>query len=191
MRKCDRIISSINSRVKEVTHKYGVQKPSNAEQAYRLDKVNGDTFWRDALNMEMNNLWVVFDILDKGSSPPPGYSKSSRHIIFDARMTFIQNDGYVRISLTTAALKGISVCVFDIQNAYLQAPTSEKYFIICGPEFGLEDVGKKAVIVRALYGGKSAGANYWRHVRASIKNMNFITCKADPAIWIRPGKRDN
>ena len=33
----------------------------------------------------------------------------------------------------------------------------EKYFIICGPEFGLEKVGKRAKTVRALYGGKCAG----------------------------------
>ena len=61
---------------------------------------------------------------------------------------------------------------------------SEKHYIICGPEFGLENVGKTAIIVRALYGGKSAGADYWRHVRAAMTNMNFISCKADPDVWM-------
>ena len=42
----------------------------------------------------------------------------------------------------------------DVQNAYLQDPSSEKNYIICGPEFGLENVGKIARIKRALYGGK-------------------------------------
>ena len=71
----------------------------------------------------------------------------------------------------------------DIQNAYLQAPSSEKHYIICGEEFGLENVGKRAIIVRVLYGGKSAGANYWRHVRQAIESLEFEPCKADPDIF--------
>ena len=39
-------------------------------------------------------------------------------------------------------------------SAYLQAPTSENHFIFFGPEFGLENVGKRAKIMRDLYGGK-------------------------------------
>lgn len=214
MRKRDRIISSVNSRVKRVTHKYGVEIPSSVDHCYRLDKQNGNTLWRDALNREMNNLRVAFDILEDKRSLPPGYTKSSGHIIFDVRMTLERKarwvkDGHktrnpdnctyagvvsresVRIALTTAALNGMKVCACDIQNAYLQAPSSEKHYVICGPEFGLENVGKYAIIVRALYGGKSAGADYWRHVRAAMTNMNFITCKADPDVWMRSGKRSD
>ena len=57
------------------------------------------------------------------------------------------------------------------KNAYLQAPSSEKNYVICGPEFGLENIGKRALIIRALYGGKSAGADYWHHVRAAMIEM--------------------
>ena len=45
----------------------------------------------------------------------------------------------------------------DIRNAYLQAPSSEKHYIICGPEFGIENEGCVGIIRRALYGGKVAG----------------------------------
>ena len=62
----------------------------------------------------------------------------------------------VRIAFTLAAMNGLDICAADIQNAYIQAPTSEKHYVICGPEFG-ENEGKKALIRRALYGGKSAG----------------------------------
>eukprot|EP00957_Ditylum_brightwellii_P020340 1534849-Ditylum_brightwellii.AAC.1 len=48
----------------------------------------------------------------------------------------------VRIAFTYAALNKLDVCTADIQNAYLQAPSSRKGYIICGPEFGLENVGK-------------------------------------------------
>ena len=43
--------------------------------------------------------------------------------------------------LTYAALNDLEVCAADIQNAYLQAPSSQEDFVVCGPEFGLENVG--------------------------------------------------
>ncbi len=42
----------------------------------------------------------------------------------------------------------------DIWNAYLQAPSSEKHYIICGPEFGIENEGCVVIICCALYGGE-------------------------------------
>ena len=43
----------------------------------------------------------------------------------------------VRIVLTYAALNGLDILAYDIQNSYLIAPTTEKNFIVCGPELGL------------------------------------------------------
>ena len=57
----------------------------------------------------------------------------------------------VRIALTYSALNDLPVCACDIQNAYLQAPSSEKHYVVCIPEFGLENVGKHAIIFHALY----------------------------------------
>ena len=42
------------------------------QEAYALDEKNGNTLWCDALNMEMENLKVAFDILHEEKSPPPG-----------------------------------------------------------------------------------------------------------------------
>ena len=47
----------------------------------------------------------------------------------------------IRIALTYSALNHLDVCACNIQNAYLQSPSSEKRFIICGPEFGLDNIG--------------------------------------------------
>ena len=58
----------------------------------------------------------------------------------------------------------LDVYACDIQNVYLQSSSSEKHFILCGPEFCLENVKNKALIICALYGGNRAGADYWRHV---------------------------
>ena len=47
-------------------------------------------------------------------------------------------------------MNGLDICAANIQNAYIQAPTSEKHYVICGPEFG-EHQRKKALIRRVLY----------------------------------------
>ncbi len=60
------------------------------------------------------------------------------------------------ISLTYAALFGLPVWGADIRNAHLQALSSEKHFIICGPEFGVENKGRVALVYHTLYGGKVA-----------------------------------
>ena len=52
----------------------------------------------------------------------------------------------VRISLTIAALNGLSILGCDIQNAYLTAPCREKIWTTAGPEFGSES-GKKMLVV--------------------------------------------
>ena len=45
----------------------------------------------------------------------------------------------------------------------MNAPNKEEVHVICGPDlFGPEATGRIAIIVRALYGLRSAG-NAWRH----------------------------
>ncbi len=65
----------------------------------------------------------------------------------------------VRLVLTFASLNDLEVKMGDVLNAYITAPVMEKVWTIVGPKFG-HDSGKSAVIVRALYGVKSAGAAF-------------------------------
>ena len=84
----------------------------------------------------------------------------------------------------------MKVCAADIKSAYLQTPTSEKHYIICGSEFPLEPRGCVAIIKRALYGGKSAGSDYWKYMRTCMEHLNFTPCKADPDVWMRQAIKD-
>ena len=77
----------------------------------------------------------------------------------------------VRVALTYAALNDLDVIGGDIRNAFLSAPSSEKHYIICGPEFGEENVGRTAIITRALYGGPRAGRDYWNCVHECMLNL--------------------
>ena len=70
----------------------------------------------------------------------------------------------------------------DIMNAYLQALLSKKYYIICGPEFGLENVRKVTLIRQALYGGKSSRSDFWRHLRSYITFLGYKSYPADSDI---------
>jgi hypothetical protein len=76
----------------------------------------------------------------------------------------------VRIALLMAALHDLEVQAADVENAYLTAPTSEKVWTICGPEFGA-NAGKKAIIVRALYGLKGSGASYRNHIADCMRHL--------------------
>ena len=58
----------------------------------------------------------------------------------------------VRIAFTDALLNGFDVWAADVQNAFFQAPCSKKYFIVCGPEFGSEFIGRLATISRTQAG---------------------------------------
>jgi hypothetical protein len=88
----------------------------------------------------------------------------------------------VRIALMLAALNDLQVKAGDVLNAYITAPVKEKVWTILGPEFG-NDAGKGPVIVRALYGLKSAGAAFCTHLASFMHQMGYTSCKADPDIW--------
>ncbi len=87
------------------------------------------------------------------------------------------------------ALLGLPVLGADIRNAYLQAPSSEKHFIICGPAFGIENVGRVALIHCALYGGKVTGCNFWHHLRDCMGQLGFTSSRTDPDVWHRLSKQ--
>ena len=195
LRKRDVIISKVKSRIRKTTHKYGIEMATSVGHAYEIDKGNGNTLWRDAIKKEMTNVGIAFEVLEEGEHAPVAWRKVSGHLVFDVKMDFTRKarwvlDGHktpkptgstyvgvvsresVRIASTYAALNGLDVCAADIWNAYLQAPSSQKDYVICGPEFGLEKVGKVALIHRALYGGKSAGKDFRNHLRSCMRHLD-------------------
>ena len=56
--------------------------------AQKLDAINGDRLWQDAIELEMNNVAVTFEILHFNTPIPIGWTQSSGHIIFDVKMDF-------------------------------------------------------------------------------------------------------
>jgi hypothetical protein len=81
-------------------------------------------------------------------------------------------------------LNGLKTWATDIGIAYLEAETSEKVFIIAGPEF-CELEGQTLVIFKALYGLRSSGLRWSEKFSLCLRDMGFFPSLADPYIWMR------
>ena len=103
------------------------------------------------MNFTSKSRWVIY----RHKTPDP---------IGSTYAGFVSRDS-VRIVFTYAALNSLDFFAEDICNAYLQALSSHKDYILFGIEFGLGNVGKVALIHRALYLGKSAGEDFRNHLQ--------------------------
>ena len=129
------------------------------------------------MTLEQNSRWVK----DSDKNPQPEWST----------FAVVVSRERIIIALTYDALDELPVFGADIKNDYLKSPSLEKHQIICGPKFGLDNEGKIAIIVQALYGWKSSGAGYWHHARAAMADMHFESCKADPYVFMIPEKKSH
>ena len=73
----------------------------------------------------------------------------------------------------------------EILNAFVQAPEKEKMWTTSGPEFskGASDI---AMLVRAFYSLKSAGAAFTSHHARCIETMGYESYKADLNLLLKP-----
>ena len=157
----------------------------------------------------MKNVCPAFKILEDGEVlPNNNYQFVHCHMIFNVKMEDFRRKARlvagghmteappsitcasvvsretVRIALTLAALNGLEVKVGDVMNAYITAPCSEKIWTKLGPEFG-SDAGKRAIVVRALYGLKSSGVAFRKHLGECMHGLGYKPCLADPDLWLK------
>jgi Reverse transcriptase (RNA-dependent DNA polymerase) len=123
-----------------------------------LYKQNGNTKWQDAEGIEMGQLLEYNTWIDKGIGgiPPNGYKKIRCHMIDDVKhdgrhkarlvagghMTEVNTDSVysgvvslsgIRLVIFLAELNQLELWGADVGNAYLEALTKEKFYIIGGP----------------------------------------------------------
>jgi hypothetical protein len=189
-----RIISTVTKRYLKLNHNFGIEIPTTWNDCVSLDKENNNTLWQDNVHKKMKRIRIAFKILNGEEDVPPTYQQITCHMIFDVKMedfrrrarfvagghttdtphamtyASVVSRESVRIALTLTALNDLEVKMADTANAYLMAPITEKVWCILGPEFG-EDAGKKELIVRALYGLKSAGATFRNHLAECMKHL--------------------
>ena len=211
-KKKERILVAVNRRYHKTTHKFGFEIPKTVKRALEIDDETKTTLWRNAIQKEMQNVRIAFRTLDDNEKVPPGYQWMQYHMIFTVKI-----DGFIRkaqlvagghmtdtpavmtyasvvsretvcIALTVVALNDLEVKTSNIQNTYLTAPCEEKIWTTLGPEFG-PDNGKRALIVRTLYGLSSAGASFGRHLANCMCALGYESCKADADLWYKPMTR--
>jgi hypothetical protein len=177
-----------------------------------LDEGNDNTLWQDTIRKEMNNVCIAFKVLYCEDAIPPTYQEIRCHMIFDVKKKYFRRKArfvagghttdashvmtyasvvsreYVRIALTVVALNDLDVMMGDIENAYLTAPITEKVWTVLGTEFG-DDAGKRALIVRAIYCPKPAGAAFRNHLASCMDHLKWKTCLADRDLWMKEETR--
>ena len=65
-------LTSVKSRIIKTTHKYGIELPTRQAHAYAIETMNNNTFGINAINKEMLNVGIDFEVLPTGESYPPG-----------------------------------------------------------------------------------------------------------------------
>ena len=190
--------------------KYGFEVPRNYEHALELDKAAGNTKWQDAVALEMAQLdeYNTFKDVGYGDRKPPGYKKIRVHLVFDVKhdgrhkarcvagghLTDVPTESVysgvvslrgLRLLVFLAELNKLETWATDIGNAYLEAKTSEKVYIVAGPEFAGRN-GHTLIIYKSLYGLRSSGARWHERFYLVLKEMGFEPCRAEPDIWMRP-----
>ena len=96
------------------------------------------------------------------------YGKFKARLVADGHLTKEPNETVycrvvssrnLRLEMFHAELNGLQLWEADVGNAYLQALTKEKPYIVAGPEFE-ELQGHAVAMHKAVYGTRSGGV-YW------------------------------
>ena len=145
LKKRDHITAKVKACFLKKSQQFGVEVPTSFEEAYKLDKNNNNTLWRDVIKKEMTNVSIAFRILDNGEEKPVGYEHNNCHLIFDVKMYFFRKAHFfagghttnlpaestyavvvsqesVCIAFTLASLNDLDIFASDIHNAYLTPP---------------------------------------------------------------------
>jgi hypothetical protein len=188
---------------------YGFEIPRNYAHAVRLDEQNGNTKWTVSTELEFAQLaeYDTFTDLGIDGRPPDDYKKIRVHLIYavkhdgrhkalcvaDGHLTDIPLDSVysgvvslrgIRTLIFLAELNQLDTWATDIGNAYLEAVTSEKLYIVAGQEFGPLS-GHFLIIYKALYGLRTSGLRWHDRFADVLRSLGFSACVAEPDIWMR------
>jgi len=190
-------------------YKFGIRVPRTVKEAMEIDRAEGNTLWKEAIDKEIGQLldFDTFEALPKGETAPAGWTRVPLHMCFDAKFDARRKarlvaggnwtepgdeDVYsgvvsidtIRCGLFLAQLNGLEVTAADIGNAYLHGVTREKVYCIAGPEFGPLQ-GHCMLVRKSIYGLRTSSARWHEALSDTLKRMGYAPSYADPNMWIK------
>ena len=102
--------------------------------------------------------------------------------------TGVVSPRHLSLVIFLGELNNLELWGADIGNAYLEAYTHEKFFIIAGPECEKLE-GFILIFNKTLYGLRSSGKRWAERFYDIIKNMGFMPSKVEPYIWMRENQK--
>ena len=78
----------IENRSEQTTHECGMQIPTSEEHAHVIDKENGDDFWMNAIEKEIHDMRIAFEIIEHDTGLPMEWKSMTGHLAFDIKMDF-------------------------------------------------------------------------------------------------------
>ena len=64
----------------------------------------------------------------------------------------------VQIAFLIATLNDLDVLAVDVQNAYLNAPMKESFYMTVGLKWGMSNLNQPTLLIHVIYGSKSSAA---------------------------------
>ena len=69
--------------------------PTSVEHKNKINEKNGNQAWKYAIDKEMKNVAIDFDIIDRGKTTPVGWNQYRGQIFFDVKMYFTRKEWLV------------------------------------------------------------------------------------------------
>ena len=144
---------------------------------------NSITHWQDAMDLELTQIheYKVFKDTVKHDG------KFKARLVADGHLTKepVVSLRSLRMVVFLSQLNDFEIWGADVGNAYLEAYTDQKLYIITGPEFK-ELQGHLLIMIKALHGTHSGGARWHDRLFDILQELKFKPSKADPDVWMRP-----
>ena len=188
-------------------YKFGTQVPMSVRHALKLDQLNANHEWRDAIARELKQIndYETFRQVTSEDDLST-YTQVPYHMVFDVKFDLrrkarlVANGSFssttndevysgvvamdtMRLAFQVAAMNDLQVCAADVGNAFLYGKTRERCFIVAGAEFG-DLQGTPLIIDKGLYGLRTSAARFHEHLAAQLRNMNVRQTSFDGDLWI-------
>ena len=216
-----RLIRAVKqSRIHQVRasarYQHGFQVPKDYNDAIRLDKENSNTYWQDAMDLELSQIHEYKVLKNTGKAQfhngkavtPDGFQKIRVHFVYavkhDGRFKArLVADGHLTkepvesIYSGVVSLRSLRMVVFlsqlndlEIWGADVGNAYLEAYtdekLCIIAGPEFKELQGHLLIMIKALYGTHSGGARWHDRHFDILQELKFKPSKADPDVWMRP-----